>query len=296
MKLRIFGTDDSSIENIFYKKKYKLYFVRNVIQYEIENFNTWVVKNGEDNIFDGSYYFIIDTLYHDAFAHWVFESAIYLMLFLELKKEYPRLKLHFKEKKKYKESFAQYFGIDVNDITYNLEPNNLCIFPSPISCLNIRDSNHFFEQYVDDLFEHFNFSVDKEYDILLSPRGKLENFKNNDRIVDTNDIERTLERMKSTCIMYTDNLKDLNTQIEEIKKSKTIIITDGSPFMVNGMFAKNSVIIVLGNIFKEQMEIYKKNNYIYKKICENNNVIFLQSSSGNNTFCYSDVCRLLSNM
>lgn len=293
MNLKIYDnnttSNDNSIEKQHYQNKYTIFSVKNVVKYDIENFNTWTIDTStiecDSNI---QYYLIIDTFFHDALGHWVFESAIYLKLFLELKKDYPNLKVHLKEKKNYKEFFIQYFGIDRNDISYKLESSNISIFPLPISCLNIKENNHLFQEYVDDLFKHFSFTLEKEYDILLSPRGRLENYKNNDRIVNTTDIENNLRNMSNTTIMYTDELKDLKTQVELVKKSKTAIITDGSPFMVNSMFAKNSKIILLGNMFKDQMKIYEKKYYIFQKICENNDVIIIHGS-WNWTCNYNDI-------
>jgi hypothetical protein len=293
MNLKIYDNNTTSNDNIiekkYYQNKYNIFRVNNVLKYEIENFNTWTVETSTIGVISTSnYYLIIDTFFHDAFGHWVFESAIYLKLFLELKKEYPNLKLHLKGKKKYKVLFVEYFGINIDDIVYNLEPSNTCIFPLPISCLNIKENNHLFREYVDDLFTHFSFTLEKEYNILLSPRGRLENYKNNDRIINTTDIENNLQTMSNTLIMYTDELNDLKTQIDLVKKTNTVVITDGSPFMVNGMFAKNSKIILLGDMFKSQMEVYQKNHYIFQKIAENNEIIIIPGS-WSWTYSYNDI-------
>ena len=55
-------------------------------------------------------YFLIDTLFHEAFSHWVYESCIYLDAFLILYKSKPNLKLHLVEPKSYKKLFCTFFA------------------------------------------------------------------------------------------------------------------------------------------------------------------------------------------
>ena len=297
MLIKIFDNNTTSNDNLvkkqLYNNKYNIFFVNNVIKYNIEHFNTWNINtNIYNNNDSNNYYLIIDTTIDDAFGHWVFESAIYLQLFIELKKTYPNIKIHLKRPKKYKKIFIEYFNINTNDIVYNLEPINTCIFPLPISCLNIQENNNLFKEYIDDLFTYFNYTLEKKYNILLTPRGKLENLQSNDRNVNTIDIEHNISDISNNVIMYTDLLENLDTQIKLIKGSKNIIVTDGSPFLVNGMFSKNSTIFVLGDIVNLQLIEFKKMEYIYNKICENNEVIVIQRTN-NFTYCYKDIKHFL---
>ena len=125
MLIKIFDNNTTSNDNLvkkqLYNNKYNIFFVNNVIKYNIEHFNTWNINtNIYNNNDSNNYYLIIDTTIDDAFGHWVFESAIYLQLFIELKKTYPNIKIHLKRPKKYKKIFIEYFNINTNDIVYNL--------------------------------------------------------------------------------------------------------------------------------------------------------------------------------
>ena len=98
----IFVITDNEID-IVNEDIYSYKIIKNVAKVT-PSFNKWTIETNQiypsnysypSN--DSSYYFIIDTLLHDAFAHWVFESAIYLPLFLLLKeKYYPNLKLYIR--------------------------------------------------------------------------------------------------------------------------------------------------------------------------------------------------------
>lgn len=101
-------------------------------------------------------YLNIDTMFHDVFSHWVFESAIYLPLFLKLKKKYPDLKLYSKGYKMYKKLFYDYFDICETDIVYQLESSNRCLFPKPISSLNVNRIDEAWKTQVDYFFNELN--------------------------------------------------------------------------------------------------------------------------------------------
>jgi hypothetical protein len=63
--------------------------------------------------------------------------------------------------------------------------------------------------------------------------------------------------------------------------------------MVNGLFCKNSNIIVLDDFYiVDQMPKYIKLKYIHEKICEKNNVVFIKNIN-NNIFNYNDVIKFL---
>ena len=114
---------------------YRYKIVKNVISYTYED--KWIINatNTKDNT-NETYYLIIDTKFNDAFAHWVYESGLYLLLYNKLKKIYPNIKLHLGYNRKYKKIFCEYFNIFDSDIVYDFLPNNTCIFPIPITGLN----------------------------------------------------------------------------------------------------------------------------------------------------------------
>ena len=100
-----------------------------------------------NNFVPDNYYFIADTLYDEAFGHWVLETGIYLPLFITLKKTYPNLKLVLRSKRMFKKLFCDFFGI--KDVVYSLEPNNVCFFPSPISALNDKSISNLYYKAIE---------------------------------------------------------------------------------------------------------------------------------------------------
>ena len=273
---------------------YIYYKIEDVINYEFDRYNSWTVNIKNIDIKNAvNYYLIIDTVGNEAFAHWVYESSIYIPLYHHLKKQYPDIKIVLKTKKDYKSLFLTYFNVNINDIVYNIDTNisNICFFPNPDSSMNYQKISDNWKKYVDILFESFNECQNKIFDTSLLPRGKKENFMNIDRFHNLKDIEDSLKKSQlSYNIMYTDNIIDLKDQIIGIQNSKKIIVTDGSAFLVNGMFCTpGTKIIVLGIVTPKQMN-YPKNKYIFDKIVKKCSVIYIGEGP---TFLFKDIERLL---
>jgi len=237
------------------------------------------------------HYLNIDTLYHDAFSHWVFESAIYLHLFVNLKRNYPKLKLYSRGYKMYKKIFYDYFDICETDIVYHIEPSNLCIFPKPISSLNVNAMDETWKLQVDYFFNELNVStVSKDIFLLLMPRQRKENYLNNDRVYHTNDIENHLQKegpLKGR-VLHTDEINELKDQIAFLHRSRNVVLTGGSPYFVNGLFCQDTTIVVLDDFVISQINLYVKLKYIHDKICEKNKVHMIKNNN-NNTFDYNDI-------
>jgi hypothetical protein len=276
---------DRNIQNIINNDIFKYITIKNVINYECENFSKWIINNNEDSIIkdDVQYYLIIDMPFNEAFAHWVYESAVYLPLFINLKKEHPNIKLHFKTMKDYKKLFCKYFNIFEDDIALHLKENNVCIFPLPISCLNNIELTIDYKLLVNNLISNLNIIKEnnKQYNILLSPRGKKENLVSNDRLCDVDDVINNISNNSNNYILYTDDIDNLNEQIQIFSNSKNVIVVDGSAYLVNGIFCTNSNIIVLGNVTLDQMAIYKKIQYIHELVLNTNTVTHLPYMNGN---------------
>jgi hypothetical protein len=301
----------------------KLYIVSNVKTYDNKTPKTWDLELYDDNeikkannkpIITNSkfkiknknfvkiqYYFIIDTYQNEAFAHWVFESAVYLHLFTELKQKYPTIKLALRSPRTYKKLFLKLFNISTDDIVHNIEINNICIFPSPLSMINDKELNDKFQINARKLKETINkmFATEKQKDIniLFMPRQSKENFFANNRVNDSTDIQQNLksENIKHI-LLNTDDVTNIKIQIDTIKKAKNIIITDGSPFLVNGLFCKNANIIVLGDIVSQDGQTFKRYKFLKELIEEENKVTMLPYVHGtfyNCKFYYNDIKNLL---
>lgn len=256
---------------------YKTFKVNNVKSYTNDtNFNSWIIDTFDDNTPEHMHtYFIIDTLFDRAFSHWVFECAVYLDLFLLLKEKYPNIKLHLKNKRTFKLLFCRLFGIKEEDIVYNLEHSNISIFPSPISFMN---NTNLPQEYIEQLRVFFlRFNQYKSNVVspatLIMPRQSKENFDGNDRSYKTDRIGECF-KSKPYEYFHTDTVTDLRYQIQKVSSANTIILTDGSPFLVNGMFAQNARIMVIDIYTVGHASFQKKMREILKNIRELNNVSY----------------------
>ena len=217
------------------------------------------------------YYFSIETCSQDAFGHWVFESAIFFPLYFELKEKYPKLKILLKEQKNYKNLFFNHFGIE--GLSYELKLPNTVIFPKFIHLSAIRNeflSRFPLQEFLSHLLKNCP-TLEKDIPILFLPRQSKENCYKNDRVCDYTDIPE-----HTSMIYNTDTTTVLQDQINLVRRAKTIILDYGSSFSVNGMFAENSRIIVLG-IFDHHTK-YPLPVKMYQEIKSKNEIFFIQGT------------------
>jgi len=110
-----------------------------------------------------SFFLLFETCMDAAFGHWIYESAIYLSYFFDLKSKYPELKLLVKQnpKRNYKNLFFKALNINESDIHWldneeinvckmvyiNIPSNNICINTKPhyLNTVQIKDKNNFKE-------------------------------------------------------------------------------------------------------------------------------------------------------
>jgi hypothetical protein len=260
---------------------YKIFVIENVIHYSFIDFHTHQIEVCEKKEESPEYYFVIDLIYHAAFAHWVYESAIYLPIFKKLKEMYPTLKIVLKEKKQFKLLFLHFFDIMETDVIYDMQPNNVCLFPSPISALNDNDNmTDIYKQIIATFIT--NFSKDRIesylYDYIILPRQIKENFTYNDRTYDMSVIYDAMNSITTKYnILHTDTIIDLKDQIAAIQSAPNVILTDGSPFLVNNMFCNHQKLFIIDTLTMQQSSTYHKLNYIRETICtlHNNTYIYL---------------------
>jgi hypothetical protein len=242
---------DKETEDVINIGIYTYKTVNNVIKYEYKNFDTWDITVDDANTLSDtkkSYYLIIDAIFNDAFAHWVAESAIYLLLFIELKKIYPTIKLHLQSRRNFKQLICNHFGIHNDDIVLTIEPTNICMFPLPISSLNKKTICDTYIKHLDFFIQYIHSTInneDKQINILLMPRQIKENFIGNDRAYDISDISNKLLDNDKNIILNTDTIHTFQEQIDIVSKSKNIILHGGSGYFVNGLISKNATLIVL---------------------------------------------------
>ena len=261
---------------------YKMYEAHLVDQYFFPNtFDRWVVDIADHGFEEKptSTYLIVELIGSGAFAHWVFEVAIYLPLFLLLKKEIPLLKLAFPvtqytPRRTYKTLFCSFFGIASTDVVYELPPTpKQCIFVSPIAALNNKDYVTMFNLQISHFFreiQHRSSTAELCYDFVILPRQTKENFGDKHSTL-TQIIDFLKNHNKKIFVLNTDEITDLKEQIYALSRTKHVIVTDGSAFLVNGLLCREKVIsVVTGIVTPVQCELYPKMKCIRDHITEHN--------------------------
>lgn len=263
---------------------YKFLIHLNVLKYNIEADHKITVEYDKKKCDNETpdVYLILDSISHHAFSHWVFDSAVYLPLFNKLKNLFPTIKIVLFEERKYKLMMIKYFNIDEKTILYNFKSShNICIFPQffMYAIENNRISTDFYYN-VNRLFDSFNFpNIKKTTSILIMPRHSTENNLIINHEVDTTDIEKKMLICPFNKSIDTSKLNSLQEQIDLVTQSRVVIIPDGSASIVNGMFAKNSIIISLGiTTYYQSFTDSHKIKIIVKKIAQNNIFIYVPFS------------------
>ena len=240
--------------------------------------------------------FFFESPMDTAFCHWIYESAILLLQYIELKEEYPNLKLLVKKNpnRKYKQLFLDALKINIDDIYFlnnkeniphdcktmykNIPINNICLVSNNYQCLNsildvnlltklIKNFGNIIEKNL-----NININIEKNNKHLFFPRNKKENFQANDRDINYNIVYNLLKNEKyiEYDTMETNDFKD---QIKLLLSSENIYLDWGSSFFVNGLFCKNSN-IYLSHCILGQLR-YNGMQTIYNIIKENNNIFYL---------------------
>lgn len=259
-----------------------------------KTFFTYYNSELEDNM---HYFLLYETCFDSAFAHWIYESAVFLSYYQELKMKYPNLKLLIKNepKRSYKKLILNAFNIlDENiywldnidkfgsEIVYEKIPmNNICI-TTPNIYLNTLDlpikKYNLFKNAIINFKEkilnilNIKYPVEKCTENLFLPRSKNgENYKPNDRQVNYYNVHNLLKN-KEYKEYDTKNTQNFKEQIEILINSKNIFLDGGSSFFVNSLFCKNSDIYIYNH--DEQHYIYP----FYSILCEindNNRIHFM---------------------
>jgi len=239
-----------------------------------------------------SFFLLFETCFDCAFAHWIYESAVYLYYFFELKLEYPELKIFVKKntKRSYKNLFFKALNISENDIHWieneeshdcktvynNIPINNVCINTTPhyMNMIHIPNKDAFKEliiQFRDKIMANLNitFPAEKTIEHLFFPRSKLENNVQNDRIIIYDKVYQLLQE-KQYLEYDTINTINIKDQIELLVSAQNVFLDWGSSMLVNGLFCKDSTILI-----SCVLEYQKKYEWfsVFFEISMNNNFI-----------------------
>ena len=269
-------TDDifSEVENVLsYSFCEKTFQNWNIIQD-----NNYTMQEENNNI-----YLVVDQAY-PAFAHWIYESGVFLSYFHELKKKYPTIKLHFKDPRNYKFLFCKILGILDTDIVTSVKVPNRFLFPKPISSLNKHNVDNEHRRLIYNLFTFFNNEYKESniiYDEVVMPRQSKENFIGNNcdhplSLI----IAKFKEEKRNFIILNTDFILNFKDQINILSVCKNIICVDGSALLVNSMFVKGKIFhIPAGLCTKEQSVSHPQLRYILEcaRIINNNEIRYYSS-------------------
>lgn len=244
-------------------------------------------------------YLIIDTPNHNAFGHWTFESAIILPYIQKLLNHYPNLKIVCNHSNPYKELYLTFFNIEKERIVDTIQyTHNICLFPNLSECsLNLKSNTNIYENALVNFDKYFDRNQQKIYEKILLTRHQQNNYKLFERTVDTSDIQTHLS--SNDLVLDTSVLQTLREQIDYIQRSKIIIVPDGSAFLVNGFFARESIIIVLsGHVLSCSQAVVctPRLKYIINRIRQNNLIVYIANPAINwhhQTFTYDNIKQIL---
>jgi len=288
-------TDYIEIENLIFHKE------TNVKEYWIDMFKhpMWNMNYYDEPINNNSitYILLIESNYHQAFAHWVLEMAIFLPYYHKLKEILGgSLKIFIINKpyRSYKKLFLNYFNICDDDIIYcneelkhndynekwfkrfnvTLPKNNICITVPfvlvnflPITKCQIEEDD--FTNRISNFQQFFNIDEIIEQDIewLFFPRASKENYGPNDRYINYTSITNFLKD-KNHIVYDTIETQNLIDQIRLVKRAKNLILDPTSSFLVNGLFCRNT------NIYLSSPKNFMDRSFelVYNYITLTNNV------------------------
>ncbi len=254
------------------------------------NYHTKTLDTNKLQIF-----FLFEVPYHEAFAHWVFESAVFLP-FVQYFTKYDNFQILVNKNniRKYKKSFFKLFQINDANINYidntQTYTGNISYRDIPENNISIICRNFILNQIPsslnDDLITRFRYlltifyesigrrSYEKEIENLFLPRSKTENYLPNDYRVDYTNIISLLQNKTYTSYdtQETDNFSEQTVLVE---KSKNIYLNWGSSFYVNGFFSRASTIYVEMRSFSYNCDTQFLLCQVIKSIIEKNNKIVL---------------------
>lgn len=247
-------------------KDYK-YIEENVIEWEIH-----CEAQAEPSTEDVPIYFILDTINHHAFAHWVFEDLVFVEEYKKLLQRYPNCQLVIDQERDYKKLFFKYFSIPYENVIVRsqMKETNFCYFHTYLS-LNAKTQFSLFFERVEKLKSTFDrIQVTKDIPILYLPRGTKENLQGgNNRVYDVQEELKEIVKSLGGVVYETDRTTDLEEQVRMVKRSMVIILDYGSNLWVNGMFAEQSQIVCL-NVGWRQHTIYPSYYKLWEEVVKRN--------------------------
>ena len=120
---------------------------------------------------------------------------------------------------------------------------------------------------------NITYPAEKTLEHLFFPRSKLENNVQNDRRINYDTVYKVLQG-KQYVEYDTINTKNLKDQIELLISSKNVFLDWGSSMLVNGLFCKDSTILISSTL--EHQRKYRWFSVFFEISMENNNNQFIK--------------------
>jgi len=208
-------------------------------------------------------FFLFETPFHGAFSHWIYESAVFLVHYIELLKEYPDLRLLVRSSpaRKYKKQIFKVFGIkdwcihwingdikdDDHEINYaNLPQPNQCIV-SPVQCMTteklprLDDFHQLSKKYVAFVEDKMKEERVDGNDIIFCIRGSVDLCTNR---LPNYDMAYSILKDKQYLKYDSSDVENICEQFAVISTAKELFIDYGSACWVNAMFCNNATIYI----------------------------------------------------
>jgi len=291
--MELLKNEDITISNITFDIRKNVKDIFTDIHTGNKSYTFYEEPINKDNL---KIFFLFEAPFHEAFCHWVFESAIFLP-FVKNFTSYDNffILVNKNNERKYKKSFFKLFNINDKNIEYidnlethtnnvsykNVTKNNISIvcrnfilnqIPSSLNKNLIENFtfliNHFYETIVKDFY------CEKQIENLFLPRSKIENYLPNDRQINYDSLYTMLNNKKyvSYDTQATDNFIE---QVILLQKSTNIYTYWGSSFYVNGFFSKECNLYIAMNGFHYNCDNQFIICKVIKSVIEKNNKVFI---------------------
>ncbi len=215
---------------------------------------------------DAAAFFVIDTCYEQALIHWAAESAVFLLSYWsDLSAMHPgKLRLVLLSRRRFKEQIALSLGISASDIIWGglprkaALPSSITYFPPLLSLNDMAPDVELWLRLWAEFCELLRASAGLSSKppwlpagLLVLPRGKLENFAPNDRVVESLDwIASAIAGRRGgggAAVLFTDSAK-LALQVQTVCAHRVLVLHYGSAFFFNGGFARNASVFAVKEV------------------------------------------------
>ena len=207
----------------------------------------------------------LDTVDHGAFGHFVYESAILLPL---IKHHMPRATVCV-EPRRYKKLLLDHFGLSCEPLP---DPH---IIATPRPMRMIARAHPRFQELLAQFANALRVELPKTGKLLVLPRQSAENYPGNAPSEDLSYQKIIASRPCS--VLHTDSVPTLAEQIRLVAQHEDIVVSDGSAFLVNGLFASGTIHVVGRLCTQDQATQYECVRFVLNYIMERNTVFFYTS-------------------